>query len=636
MTPQPTLKERWNYWFDTTLARGPLVLIGFVALVTIILVLVVTAISLAVPGVRPEGTGVKEVFWHVLFQVLTPNPFDVTSPLPFLLVMLILTLGSLLIVSILIGALTAGIVERLELLRRGHSKVLENDHTVILGWSHQVFTIIRELTIANETRKSGAVITILAHQDKVEMEHAIHDRIAHTKNTRVICRSGSPYDPAKLEIVSLSTARSVIILPPEEGDPDSYVIRTMLALTHSPRRRAEPYHIVTHIKDVRTLNVIRMIGAKDDLHAVLTGDMIARVTAATSRQPGLSLVYTELLNFTGDEIYFKAEPSLYGKTFGDILNAYEGSVVIGIHQADHTIKLNPSMDMRIAPGDQVIAITADEETLLLSRQTTPPVQTQLIHTSSKLGTPQPEKGLLIGWNESASTIIHELDDHVPEGSAITVVADEVFNDDVQQSARLKRQKILFCGGDTTDRSLLDELNVAEYDHVIVLADTRLDTQAADTRTLVTLMNLRDIAEKSEVPFSIVSELLDLRNRELAEVAKVNDFIAPHLISLMMSQISENGELYDVFNDLFDPDGSDIYLRPVTDYVETGQPVNFYTVVEAARRRGEVAFGYRIASSSQDAEKSWGVRINPPKSKEVTFTPGDKIIVLSEENRLLVP
>jgi len=228
MTPQPTLKERWNYWFDTTLARGPLVLIGFVALVTIILVLVVTAISLAVPGVRPEGTGVKEVFWHVLFQVLTPNPislavpgvrpegtgvkevfwhvlfqvltpnpFDVTSPLPFLLVMLILTLGSLLIVSILIGALTAGIVERLELLRRGHSKVLENDHTVILGWSHQVFTIIRELTIANETRKSGAVITILAHQDKVEMEHAIHDRIAHTKNTRVICRSGSPYDPAK-------------------------------------------------------------------------------------------------------------------------------------------------------------------------------------------------------------------------------------------------------------------------------------------------------------------------------------------------------------------------------------------------------------------------------------------------------
>ncbi|MEI7435140.1 MAG: hypothetical protein WCJ93_12905, partial [Methanomicrobiales archaeon] len=191
-------------------------------------------------------------------------------------------------------------------------------------------------------------------------------------------------------------------------------------------------------------------------------------------------------------------------------------------------------------------------------------------------------------------------------------------------------------GDTTDRSLLDELNVAEYDHVIVLADTRLDTQAADARTLVTLMNLRDIAEKSEVPFSIVSELLDLRNRELAEVAKVNDFIAPHLISLMMSQISENGELYDVFNDLFDPDGSDIYLRPVTDYVETGQPVNFYTVVEAARRRGEVAFGYRIASSSQDAEKSWGVRINPPKSKEVTFTPGDKIIVLSEENRLLVP
>lgn len=630
------MKERWNYWFDNTLTRGSMVLIGFVTLGTAVLIIVVTAISLAIPGVRPEGTGAKEVFWHVLFQILTPNPFDVTSPLPFLLVMLILTLGSLLLVSILIGTLTAGIVERLESLRHGHSKVLEKNHTVILGWSHQVFTIISELVIANETRKSGAVITILAPRDKVEMEHAIRDRTSHTKNTRVICRSGAPTDLAKLEIVSLRTARSVIVLPPEEGDADSYVIKTVLALTHSPKRRAEPYHIVTQIKDARTLNVIRMIGARDDMHAVLTGDMIARITAATSRQSGLSLVYTELLNFTGDEIYFNAEPLLCGKTFGDILNAYEDSAVIGIHQADHTIKLNPPMDTRIAPGDQVIAITADGETFILSSLTTPPVQNRLINTSFKRGTPQPEKGLIIGWNESASTIIRELDNHVPDGSTITVVADEAYKSEVEQSARLKRQKVFFRGGDTTDRTLLDELNVEDYDHVIVLADTRLDTQTADTRTLITLLNLRDIAGKTEAHFSIVSEILDLHNRELAEVAKVNDFIAPHLISLMMSQISENGELYDVFNDLFDPQGSDIYLKPLTDYVETGQPVNFYTIVEAARRRCEVAIGYRIVSNFQDAEKSYGVRINPLKSEEVTFTREDKVIVLSEEKQFLVP
>jgi ion channel POLLUX/CASTOR len=59
----------------------------------------------------------------------------------------------------------------------------------------------------------------------------------------------------------------------------------------------------------------------------LTGDVIARVVAQTSRQSGLSVVYTELMNFGGDEIYFKQEPGLSGKTFGEALLAYEDSML---------------------------------------------------------------------------------------------------------------------------------------------------------------------------------------------------------------------------------------------------------------------------------------------------------------------
>ena len=46
----------------------------------------------------------------------------------------------------------------------------------------------------------------------------------------------------------------------------------------------------------------------------------------------------------------------------------------------------------------------------------------------------------------------------------------------------------------------------------------------DAKTLVTLLHLRDMAQKDETPFSIVSEMLDLRNRELAEATQVDDFI----------------------------------------------------------------------------------------------------------------
>jgi hypothetical protein len=46
---------------------------------------------------------------------------------------------------------------------------------------------------------------------------------------------------------------------------------------------------------------------------------------------------------------------------------------------------------------------------------------------------------------------------------------------------------------------------------------------------------------------IVSEMLDLRNRRLADVAKVDDFIvSDHLICLMLTQFSENSALYQVF------------------------------------------------------------------------------------------
>ncbi len=152
--------------------------------------------------------------------------------------------------------------------------------------------------------------------------------------------------------------------------------------------------------------------------------------------------------------------------------------------------------------------------------------------------------------------------------------------------------VSFRAGDITSREVLENIQAADYDHVIVLSYAGLDVQEADARTLVTLLHMRDIAEHDNTPFSIVSEMRDVRNRQLAEVTGVDDFIvSDRLVSLMMAQLAENASLYEVFSDLFDPRGAEIYLKPVSQYVETGRAVNFYTIVEAARRRGETAIGY---------------------------------------------
>jgi hypothetical protein len=179
--------------------------------------------------------------------------------------------------------------------------------------------------------------------------------------------------------------------------------------------------------------------------------------------------------------------------------------------------------------------------------------------------------------------------------------------------------------------MLEELEVPSYDHVVVLSySDDLDHREADSRTLVTLLHLREIADRDGRSFSIVSEMLDDRNRELAEITRADDFIvSDRLVSLMMCQVSENRELSAVFEELINPEGSELYLKPGGEYVEPGAPLNFYTVVEAARRRGEVAVGYRVKEEAGNPNRNYGVHLNPDKSRPITLSEGDRVILLSE-------
>ena len=146
---KPSLGDRLRYTFDNTLSRGPMALIRWLGLATVLLIGLAIAIDLLVGGTSPQqGLGPRQVAWSFVFQALVPNPpGNLESPWQFLVVMLGLTVSSLLIVSILIGILATGMQERIERLRRGRSRVVERGHTVILGWSPQVFTLVSELCV---------------------------------------------------------------------------------------------------------------------------------------------------------------------------------------------------------------------------------------------------------------------------------------------------------------------------------------------------------------------------------------------------------------------------------------------------------------------------------------------------------
>jgi ion channel POLLUX/CASTOR len=633
MMRKPTLAERWQYAFDNYMARGTAALIAGLGLASLAIV-VVMGLIVVLLGVRPAGAdqslSFPEAVWLSLMRTLDAGTMGGDEGWGFRLAMLVVTIGGVFVISTLIGVLTSGIESRLDQLRKGRSRVLETGHTVILGWTSSVFTIISELAIANANQRSSCVV-ILGEIDKVAMEEQIRDHVGTTGRMRVVCRTGSPIDLNDLAMVSLDSAKSIIVLAPEGPEADAAVIKTLVAITNNPQRRPEPFHIVAELREQRNAGIAR-IASRGEAELVLVEDIIARIAAQTCRQSGLSAVFDELLDFEGAEIYFQAEPRLVGQKFGDALLAYEDSAVIGLALADGATLLNPPMDTVLPAEARIIAISEDDDTVRLSGRNDYGIDESAIAGAAP-AVSAAERTLVLGWNPAADLLIRELDQYVADGSELVILAEHPLLDaEVERlGAGLAHLQLRLKRGDTTDRAVLDELAIHSFDHIILLCySDLLEPEQADARALTTLLHLRDIADRTGFSGSIVSEMLVQRNRQLAESARADDFIVSgHLISLLLTCISENKQLAPVFAGIFDADGSEVYLKPAANYVALDRALNFYTVVEAARRRGEVAFGYRIASESHDPQHSYGVYVNPRKSQPVEFSAEDKIIVLAE-------
>lgn len=626
---------RLRYMFDKSMSAGPIALIGWLAVLSLVVIIVAGAV-IALLRITPdggEGLNFVEAMWASLMRTLDAGTMGGDTGWTFRIVMLAVTIGGIFIVSTLIGVLSSGIEAKLDELRKGRSQVLEEDHTIILNWSPSIFDIVSELVVANRSRRRPRIV-IMAARDKVEMEDEINAKVADLGNTRIICRSGDPTDLYDLSLVSPQQARSIIVLSPQgeegtaEGDADSQVIKTILALVNDPRRRAAPYRIAAEIRDAKNAEVARVVGGQE-AQLVLADDLIARIVVHSSRQSGLSAVYSELLDFDGCEIYTLEQPGLTGNTFGDALMAYESSTLIGLVTSDGQVSLNPQGDTIIGAGAKAVLIAEDDAAI---RIVTTGISVDT--TALRAARPRPpaaERVLILGWNRRAAIIAYELSRYVAPGSLLTIAADTPDLDDVVAGLSIASGNLTVEYGhiDTTDRTALEGLDIPGYDHVLVLGySDLLGPQPTDTRTLVTLLHLRKIADAAGVHVNVVSEMVDVRNRELAEVTRADDFVVSNkLVSLMLAQASENENLAAIFDDLLDEEGSEIYMRPVEDYVALDVPVNFYTVTEAARSRGEVAMGYHCPRPGAAAN---GIVVNPAKTATVSYQTGDRLIVLARE------
>ena len=621
---RPGIRERLSYRFDRFMERGTIALIVGLFAISVVIVVGIVLVLVLIGGTN--GNDLPDLVWMSMLRTLDPGTMGGDTGYPFVFGMLAITFAGIFIISTLIGILNTGLQDKLADLRKGRSRVLERDHVVILGWSQQVFPVITEL-LAGGTSRSRNSIVVLADRDRIEMEAEIRDRVKVPRRARIVCRSGRSSSLADLRIVNPDEARAIVILQNQGEDPDVEVLKTILALTGRPDRREAPYRIVAEVRDKASAGIARLI-AGDEVRLLLADELVSRIIAQTSRQSGLSSVYLELLDFAGDEFHVAALPELTGRTFAEAVQSVTAAIPVGLVR-DGTTRLVPPGGETLRDGDRLVLLTADHDSARVAAEPAPVDRSAIRDAEPDVAAP--ERLLILGWNRHAAAVVRELDPYVPPGSQLLAVSPL---DRITEANRLIGLTNLRVAGRmeaTTNRPALDALDIPSYHHVIVLCESDdRDWELADARTLLTLLHLRDIQATCGGAFTIVSEMIDEADRELAEISQADDFIvSSRLLSLLLAQIAETPELADVFGDLFDAEGCEVYLREAGCYVEPGRELTFATLQAAALDRGEVALGYRLMARSRDAASAYGVVLNPGRDAVVTFTEADRVVVLAE-------
>lgn len=611
-------KEKFQYRIDNIMSKGTVSLIKILFWLTLLVAVVVGALV----TVFGTETGIGRQTWNAIMHALDPGvlsgaPED--SSLAYLIGMSVLTLYGVLVMSILIGIISAGIEEKLNQLRKGFSKIIEENHVVILGFNDNIYTLLSELIEANSNHKDGCIVVVGAEEKEV-MEKKIHDKFPDTRTTRIICRSGGSLSDQHLyEQCSVETSKCVIV---NEYD-DASVIKIILSANNyikSHELLHEELYMVAVIHDEENVSAA-MIAGEGRAEIIYASRAISRIIAHSCRCSGIYQVLVELFDYDGDELYYESVPELAGCTFGESLNRFSKEVVFGIWH-DGRSYLNPPMDMVIEKEDKLILLEEDDGVFQTSEPENLVKKEQIVERSTKMKREQ-EQILMLGINEKMEGILEEYDKFVKKGSEIIIVCIEDLPFALDQFENLH---ITHIQEKETNRSVLEQVVTEQIKKILILNDDKENEEKSDADTLLQLIFLKDIATRKNYDFSITSELMKSGNQRLASQIREEDFIiGSNIINLIMTQVSENRELANVFAELLQEEGSEIYFRPAEDYVKLGEPVNFYTVTASAALKSEVAVGYRKGNGG-----GLEVITNPKKEEEVTYNAGDFIIVLAED------
>jgi len=647
--PKIRIRDRLKYRFDNFISSGPRS-IFLMLLVMFIVAYVLTALLRTGVEYFVLNSGTPENFindiWLSFLQITDAGAVaeDTENAISMKIVGIITILLGMIFFSGVIAFITTELDKKMSDLRKGRSFVLEKDHVIVLGWGEMVFEIIKELIVANESGKGS--IVILSEMEKDEMDDILLERIPERKTTRVITRNGKTSSLESLRRVGVNEAKAVVILPmcsesateEEKVVSDAKVLKTILAVVAASKFDPTPPNIIAEVFDTTRRDVMVDLDP-EHITMVETEAMIAKIIVQSSRTTGLGVVYDHLIGFSGSEIYFyKADWN--GISFGELPFYFKDGIPLGIKDVDGRITLNPGSNYRLAEKDEIAIIAEDDSTINFEKKKL--FNAADLPLASRKLEKRKERELIIGWNAKARIVVEQYTDYILDGSVIDLILHNGSEKELAEIAELRERfpniELTLFEYNPLDMDDLAKVQPETYDNVIILNKAEEDTEKLDSTTITTLLLIRQLFRDFEkrtgkkVETKLVTEVMNSSNLELIARTGVNDsIISGQMVSKILAQVAENPPILAVYEDLFTEEGSEIYLKPLTLYLEQlPEKATVADLISLARKRNEILIGYRQGIYADDVDRHFGVNINIPKDTVISPTKDDYLIVLAED------
>lgn len=646
-----TLKQRLRYRFDNFMSRGGTSIFISLTVIFFALLLLVFVVRVALYAMFPEEASQhpSDPFTNLYItwlEMTDPGNMaqDISSSGVFKIPAVLAGVFGIVLLSALIAFITTELDQKLKALKKGHSKVVEEGHTLILGWDdRRILEVLRELIEANESEDDPCVV-ILSSKDKEFMDDYIQSYLKYRGNTRIVTRSGEEAALADLEVVSAQTCKSCIVLaacPESAGEEDRFysdakVIKAIMAMSSAMAEAGDDFNIAAEIYDQKYRSVAEQI-SHGNVIVIDSSEVLSKILVQTSRSIGLSVVYNEILSFEGAEMYLY-EDDWRGETFGNAVYHFEDGVPVGVRSGAGNLTINPPADRVLGDDDELLIIATDDSALGFAENRL--IEPRVFTLPDRRHGQRVERELIIGWSSRVELILAEYTDYLIEGSAIDIAPRAITEEIKEQfdvlAAQFPHVTLSLLDIDPNDEQDLVSLDLPKYDNIIILSRNvgEGDEELADSETILQLLMLRNILERDcegEMP-KLITEILNSSNLELVSRTGVNDFIiSDRLVSMMLAQISENKVMKEVYDDLFSEDGSEIYLKSAGLYFDQlPVSVRFADMIGIAQQREEVCFGVKIKAREGEIDENFGITLNPPKDTVFTLTEDDTLIVISED------